>query len=173
MKKILALALAALCLMSLAACNGGDGTVVTSSTIATTIIAKPENSFYFSFHNQDLLPGADFPGDWLPAPLFVQDTPETVNGGATKRYDYGELVIVTYQGSNHEIIYQIILDPEKGATLPTAEGLRFDDSMDEAEAIYGTCAEKDGSIWTYRKGNSLLILHFENDLVSHIEYKQA
>lgn len=174
MKRIFALALAALCLLSLAACSNQSGAASSSSTIATTIIPKPEDSFYFSYHNNDLIPGADFPVDWMPVANFVQETPDCVNGKLTKRYSYDELAVIAYQSGNAEIIYQIILDPDKCANIPTAEGLRFGDSAAQVEELYGSNAEKDGDVWTYRKGNVLLILQFnEQDQVISISYSQA
>ena len=173
MKKILALMLALLCLLTLAACGGEGATQKTSSTIATTVIPKPENSFYLSFSNQDLIPGAEFPVGWLPKADFVQDTPDCVNGGQTKIYSYEYLQITTYMSGETEILYSIIINPDKGANTPTAEGLYFGDDAARVEALYGTDAAKDGDVWTYRKGNVLLILQFGNDQVVGIEYQQA
>lgn len=173
MKKILALTLAALCLLSLVACGEAGNNTKTSSTIATTVIPKPENSFYLAFSNQDLIPGAVFPAGWLPEADFEQETPDCVNGGQTKLYFYEYLQVTTYMSGEQEILYSIIMNPDKGANTPTAEGLYFGDDAARVEELYGTGAEKDGDVWTYRKGNTLLILQFGNDQVVGIEYQQA
>lgn len=173
MKKILALALAMLCLMSLAACNSEGYRTNTSSTIATTIIPTPEDSFFFAFSNQHLIPGAEFPMGWLPVADHAQDSPEAVNGSPAKLYFYPYLQVTTYMQGNTEILYSLIINPEKGANIPTSEGLYFGDDALRVEELYGTAAQKDGDQWTYRKGDVLLILQFSNDQVSYIEYKQA
>ncbi len=173
MKKILALALAVLCLLSFAAC-GSEGTdSKTSSTVATTVIPKPENSFYLAFSNQDLIPGAVFPVGWLPEAEHMQETPDCVNGGQTKMYFYEYLQVTTYMSGEQEILYSVMINPDKGANIPTAEGLYFGDDAARVEELYGNGAAKDGDIWTYTKGSTQLIIQFGNDQVIGIEFKQA
>ena len=173
MKRILALTLAALCLLALTACTGADTGTTTSSTTATTIIPKPEEAFFLHFSNQDLVPGTVFPAGWLPEPNFSTETPDCVNGGQTRIYMYDYLQITTYESGSQEIIYSVIIDPDKGANIPTAEGLYFGDDTARAEELYGSCAVKDGDVWTCTKGDTQLILQFGSDQVIGIEYKEA
>lgn len=172
MKKILALTLALLCLLALAACNGSQP-AATDPTAGTTVTPKPEEAFYLHFSNQDLIPGTEFPAGWLPEPNFSTETPDCVNGGLTRLHMYDYLQVTTYEKDGKQIIYSVILDPEKAANTPTAEGLYFGDDSARVEELYGANAVKDGDIWTYTKGATQLIIQLDSDQVIGLEYKEA
>lgn len=173
MKKLLALTLAMLCVLAISGCSAPAKTATTASTYATTIPSTPKGVFYFHFNNQYLVPGWEFPGGWLPEPVFSQDGPEQVKGSATKIYFYEYLQVTTYQSGNDEVIYSIIMLPEKAATIPTTEGLYFENDRARVEELYGTGAKKDDVQWVYTQGKTQLILQFSEDLVSGIEYREA
>lgn len=178
MKKILALTLAVLCLLTLAACNNaadpGASTSSTLSTYATTVKPSPDKSYYFHYNNVDLIPGTEFDGGWLPTPINRQETNDCANGSRGWYNFYEYLQVDTYEEDGKEFIYAITLDPDKGESFSTPEGLCFGDDAARVEELYGKKAEKDGNVWTYKKGGTLLIIQFnEMEQVIEIMYQEA
>jgi len=170
MKKILALTLAVLCLLALAACAPSQSAPVkTSSTMATTAIPDPEDAFYVSFCSEYLVPGRVFPVDWLVAPNYSMKPADGQDGVYT--YDY--IKVTTYIKEGQEHIRSIEIDTSRSVSVPTADGLLAGDDVTVVEQIYGKDAEKTDNTWTYRKGNTLLVLRIENEKVAGIEYREA
>lgn len=170
MKRILALTLAVLCLLALAACAPREsGPVKTSSTIVTTVISDPNEAFYVSFCGEYLVPGQVFPKQWLVAPNFSMP-PENGQDGI---YTYSYIKVTSYIKDGQEYIRSIVIDTNRSASTPTADGLLPGDDVTVVEQIYGKAAQKTDNAWTYRKGNTLLILQLENEKVTGIEYHEA
>lgn len=169
MKKLFALALAGLMLLSLAACTPTGPVQKTSSTMATTTKVNPEGVFYFQFNNQDLVPGTVFDGGWLPVPSSRYETGEQINGAAAIMYVYEYLFITTYPSGENEIIASIELNPDRAMTVATPEGLVLGASTATVVDIYGEDCTKTDFAWTYRKGDTLLVLEISEEAVTGIK----
>ncbi|MDE6602713.1 MAG: hypothetical protein K2K90_11260 [Lachnospiraceae bacterium] len=55
--------------------------------------------------------------------------------------------------------------------LPTTEGLCLGDTVDNMKALYGEEYEAEETVYTYTRGETLLIIITQNDIVVSIEYR--
>lgn len=176
MKKLIAMLLALIVLGSLAAC----GTTPNTDAPATTKPAETEGSatatkpqekaegFTFTLADVKLVPGADFDPTELPEAASVYEVPSCAIEGTDNLYNYDTVEITAFNDGNGEIIYSIyIVD----ANTSTDEGLYIGDDLEQVNAIYGTERTENDNELTYQKGDTLLILIVENNIVTSIEYR--
>ena len=170
MRKIFALTLAVLMLLALAACGKDANTPTTTASGNKPPVVDPDNSFCFTYEGVKLIPGAVFDGSKLPA-VESADNPDCVGSGKfTTYYHDPDMELTTNTNGGHELIYSIyIVDPN----CSTDEGLYLGDTAQQVTQLYGEDCEKDEGLWTYRKGNTLLVILIEDDLVTSIEFKMA
>ncbi len=169
MKKILAMLLVLLLLVSMAACNGGDSTDGTQNngTAGTNGDAQPEG-YSYTLANVKLVPGADFKPSELPEADSVYQVPSCAIEGTDNVYNYTTVEITAFDDGTGEIIYSIyIIDPN----TPTDEGLYLGDALEQVNSLYGTDRTENGNELVYKKGKTMLVLIMENDTVSSIEYR--
>ena len=166
MKKLIAIALAALMLASLTACGGSDPV----QTTPTTTEAVSEEGFFFTLSGVQLVPCADFDPAKLPEAESVYEVPSCAIEGTDNVYNYGTVEITAYDDGTGEVIYSIYL---LDANTPTDEGLYLGDDLAMVESLYGTDYTRDGNQITYRKGSTLLVLLMEDDYVSSIELRMV
>lgn len=175
MKKIVALLLSAILLLSLAACQGETPETTPNLTSPSTTapgetdpVVNTDEAFRFTLSGVELVPCADFDPTVLPEADSVYEVPSCAIEGTDNVYNYGTVEITAYDDGTGEVIYSIyILD----ANTSTDEGLYLGDDLAMVESIYGTDYTRDGSQITYRKGSTLLVLLMEDEFVSSIELR--
>lgn len=178
MKKLIAILLAMLLPVMMMACGGSTDT---ESPAPTTEPVEAENTtpgdteakekvegYSFTLGDIKLVPGADFDPTVLPEATSVYEVPSCAIEGTDNLYAYDSIEITAFDDGEGEIIYSVyIVD----ANTPTDEGLYIGDGLEEVNAIYGTDRTENGNELTYQKGDSLLIIIIENDVVISVEYR--
>ena len=170
MKKILALLLAAMMLLTLAACGGnGDPTDPAGNNDPNpTDPPVADGAFSFTFSGVELTPGTVFNASALPEANSVTQVPSCANQGTDNVYNYGTLEITAYNDGTNEVIYSIyILD----ANTPTTEGLYIGDGLAQIEDLYGTGYTREGNQITFQKGKTQLVMILENDQILSIDFR--
>ena len=182
MRKILALTLAVMLLLTLAACGSPDPTqpekenpatptdpTPTDPTpVQTPSASNPEDGFGFTLEGVTLYPGAALDVSQLPEPESVTQIPSCANQGTDNVYNFGTVEVTAFQTDAGEIIYSIyILD----ANTPTDLGLYLGDGQETVEGLYGTdYTTLDGQL-VYAVGNSSLVILLDNDQVLSIDHR--
>lgn len=186
MKKILAMMLAAMLVLSLAACDdaqSGNQTTggkpddsTTAAPVQTTAptqetTAPQENEVYsFTFEGVELIPGAPFDPNALPEAASVYEVPSCAIEGTDNVYNYETLEVTAFNDGTGETIYSIyIID----ANTATPEGLYLGDDAARVTELYGSDRSENGNEIVYQQGDTMLVLIMENDTVISIEYRLA
>ena len=169
MKKILAILLSLIFVLSLTACGGkktdenkGDANKPSAST--------SEEGYYFT------TPG----GVKVEFNVLAKDVLDAIGGnpsyeestscafeGLDKTYGYGGYYITTYPDGDKDYIYSAWFVDD---SVTTAEGIYVGSSKAEVEAAYGAgCFDGDSA--TLTKGNTELVIILEDDAVVEIQYQ--
>jgi predicted small secreted protein len=186
MKKILYILIAAVMLLTLAACSekttdgAGDAQQTPNATKGATgqqgaVSTEGEQQtikecYGLTFSGVKLVPGEAFDAANLPDAATVMEVPSCAFEGTDNLYNYETFELTAYDEGNGETIYSIyLIDPN----TPTDEGLFLGETMTEVELMYGTDYVKKDNEVTYTKGDTQLILILQEDTVFSIEYRLA
>lgn len=184
MKKIFVLALTAMLLLSLAACDQKtenpqitigtqppqqtttpQGTTASQETTAPT---QKGEVFAFLYEDAALCPGEAFDPTALPEATSTYRVPSCALEGTDNVYNYGTFEVTAYDEGKGEYIYSVyFLDPN----LKTPEGLALGDTAAKARELYGEDYETQQTALVYTRGNTQLILIVQQDSVVSIEYR--
>ena len=185
MKRIFALIMAVLMLLCLAACGGGnsnadmeitrDETVSKNETgdkkeetAGSTDAVADEGVYSFKTEGVELVPGEAFDASKLPEPQSTFTVPSCALEGTDNVYSYGTYEVTAYNEGEGEHIYSIYLFD---ANIATNEGLSVGDSKDKVIEIYGDNYSDNNGEVTYKKGDTLLVIVFQNDMVLSIDFR--
>lgn len=177
MKKLIAFLLAAMLVLSLAACDTQTPEPtepVTNQTAPvpqeTEASSAEEGVCSFTFEGVELVPGAPFDPSVLPEAVGVYQIPSCAIEGTDNVYSYDTLEITAYDDGTGEVIYSIyLIDPN----LSTDEGLYMGDDLARVTELYGTdYTENDGEL-VFTKGATSLRLLMDGETVISIEYRMA
>lgn len=191
MKKIIAIALAAVLLLALTACGGSEPAATTAAptTAAPAAQVVPEaqivggdkeadssdiivedGTFSFTFEGVELIPGQAFDASALPAPAATSTIPSCAFSGTDNVYTYDTIEIIAYDEGNGEHLYSVyLLDPNTA----TNEGLMLGDSVEQMVSIYGDGYTNNGSEYAYYRGETILVVLAKNDVINSIEIRMA
>ena len=188
MKKLFAMILAMMMVLSLAACGGekepaGNQQVnlgqVTEATkgadTAEDATQAPEEVvtgtvFVFNYEGAKVIPAEPFDPSVLPEAASVYEVPSCALEGTDNLYNYESFEITAFNDGNGEVVYSIyFLDPN----LTTTEGLALGDSLEKAVELYGENYEDLNGELVYTVLNTQLRLIVENDVVVSIEYRMV
>ena len=129
---------------------------------------EEEGVFSFAYKGATLVPGVPVDHSALPKCTDISEVPSCAFGGNDKVYNYKAFELTAYFDEDEERVYSIyFVDPN----LPTTEGLRLGDTVDEMKSFYGEDYEAEGTAYTYTRGETLLIIITRNDIVVSIEYR--
>lgn len=188
MKKMTAMLLCLLLVLSLTACGGDDaaneqritrpaGTeapeVPTTEPAAETEAAPvetaaPVGNYTFVTGGVELVPGAVFDPGILPEADSVYEVPSCAIEGTDNLYNYGSFELTAFDDGTNELIYSILLlDPN----ITTTEGLALGDPSTRAVELYGENYTQQGTSWIYSGDAEQLILILQGDTVASIEYR--
>lgn len=163
MKKLIALMLAVLMLCALAACNNNSNPTTPTGT-------PPAEGFAFTYQGVKLVPGVEFDDASLPVAESFEN-PNCAGEGKFITYQHDAMELTVNVNGGKTVIYSIYLTD---ANTPTAEGLYLGDDAARVTEVYGDGAiTEDGSLLTYVKGNTHLVILLENEVVTSIEYLMA
>lgn len=129
---------------------------------------EEKGAFSFLYEGVTLIPGEAFDQSVLGGYAGVSEVPSCAFDGNDRVYNYEKFELTAYIEENGERIYSIyFIDPN----LPTTEGLCLGDSVDDMKAFYGEDYEMNGTAYVYTRGNSLLSVVTQNNIVVGIEYR--
>ncbi len=187
MKKMIAVLLSLLMLLTLTACgepadkpadttteavadttaNAAEDT--TAAAQDTTVATEAQDpGFVFTFKGVDLIPGQAFDAAAMPEASSVFQVPSCAIEGTDNVYNYETVEVTAFDDGTGEVIYSVyILD----ANTPTNEGLYIGDMLEHVVAAYGEDYTREGDQITYQKGDTLLIIIFSGDYVQSIDFR--
>lgn len=185
MKRILALILALVLTMCLFACGdsgnadleitrdetvtaSGSETETTEETETEEDVQVEEGAYSFTAEGVELIPGAAFDASKMPEPQSTFTVPSCALEGTDNVYSYGTFEVTAYNEGNGEFIYSVYLFD---ANISTNEGLSVGDNKDKVIEIYGDNYTDNNGEFTYKKGNTLLVIVFQNDMVLSIDFR--
>lgn len=142
----------------------GEGEVK-SSTLEKS---KEEGKFSFVYEGAALAPGEVFDQSVLGKYSEVSEVPSCAFGGNDNVYNYEMFELTTYIEEDIERVYSIYFID---SNLPTTEGLRLGDTVDDMISLYGEDYEAEGTACTYTRGETSLSIITKNDIVVSIEYR--
>lgn len=129
---------------------------------------EEEGVFRFVYEGATLVPGEPLELSALPRCSDVAVVPSCAFGGNDNVYNFEVFELTAYFDEDEERIYSIyFIDPN----LPTTEGLCLGDTVDDMKKLYGEGYEAEGTAYTYTRGETLLIIITQNDIVIGIEYR--
>ena len=192
MKKLIAMLLAVMMVLSFAACGeeeAADADLVitrapeekeeTPATEAPAVeepaeteapAAVEEGNFIFTANGVDLIPGAAFDPSVLGDPASVYEVPSCAIEGTDNVYNYEAFEITAYDDGTGEVIYSIyFLDPN----LTTNEGLALGDDAAKVIDLYGENYTEDGTAYVYSRTEGQLFVILQDGVVVSIEYRMA
>ncbi|MBR3972821.1 MAG: hypothetical protein IKJ99_02575 [Oscillospiraceae bacterium] len=185
MKKLIAMLLALVLVLSLAACgaeeNSNEDLVITRAPEAEATDAPEaegieeapaveEGMYTLTVDGVELIPGAAFDPAVLGEAASVYEVPSCAIEGTDNVYNYETFEITAYDDGTGEVIYSIyFLDP----SLTTTEGLALGDDEAKVAELYGENYEVDGTAYVYTKTGSQLFIIVENGSVVSIEYRMV
>ena len=169
MKKILAIILSLIFVLTFAACGGKDadeGKGDSNNPSAST----GEEGYYFTTPN----------GVKVEIDVLAKDTLDAIGGnpsyeestscafeGLDKTYGFGGYYITTSPDGDKDYIYSAWFVDD---SVTTAEGIYVGSSKADVEAAYGAgCIDGDSA--TLTKGNTELVIILEDDAVVEIQYQ--
>lgn len=130
--------------------------------------SQEEGVFSFEYKGATLIPGEPVDLSTLPKYASAAEVPSCAFGGNDKVYNFKTFELTAYLDETEERVYSIyFIDPN----LPTTEGLRLGDTLDDMKSIYGENYETEGTSCTYTRGDTLLIVITNKDIVTSIEYR--
>lgn len=132
------------------------------------ISKEEEGVFSFTYKGATLIPGELVDLSALPKYSSVAEVPSCAFGGNDNVYNFKTFELTAYFDEDEERVYSIYFtDPN----LPTTEGLRLGDTVDDMKALYGEGYEAEGTSCTYTRGETSLIIITRDDVVVSIEYR--
>lgn len=130
--------------------------------------SREEGAFGFLYEGVTLIPGAVFDKSSLGGTPSVSEIPSCAFDGCDNEYNYESFVLTAHIGENEEIIYSIyFVDPN----LPTTEGLCLGDTVEDMKTLYGENYNADGGAYDYTRGETVLSVIAQNDIIVSIEYR--
>lgn len=127
-----------------------------------------EGAFSFLYEGATLTPGEIFDPSVNGGYKEVSEVPSCAFEGSDRVYNYEAFELTAYIGEDGEHIYSIYF---MDSNLPTTEGLHLGDTVDDMKSLYGEAYEAEGTAYTYKRGETLLIIITRDDTVVSIEYR--
>lgn len=183
MKKLIAILLAMMLVLSLAACGAEEepnaDLVITRAAeedVAAEVQPEAEAEepvvadgvFSFTASGVELIPGEAFDAAALGEAASVYTVPSCAIEGTDNVYNYETFEVTAYDDGTGEVVYSIyFLDPN----LTTTEGLALGDDAAKVVELYGEDFAEEGASYVYTRTNTQLHVIFQNDAVTSIEYR--
>ncbi len=175
MKRILALIICALTLISFAACggetvetDGGDGQSTNGSTPDTGKTPSATSAvFVYNGVTIEMNALADPVIASLGDPVSTYESPSCAFQGTDVNYNYGSVEITVYENNGERRIYSLFV---KDDLVSTPEGLSIGSSEADAFAVYGEESRTDAGNIIYHGDGVDVTVTFTDGKVASIEY---
>ena len=185
MKKLFAMILALMMVLSLAACGGDKAPAaqqqVNLGEVTEATKGAEENVdageavvtgtvFVFAYEGANIIPAEPFDPSVLPEAASVYTVPSCALEGTDNVYNYESFEITAFNDGNGEVVYSIyFIDPN----LTTTEGLALGDSLEKVVELYGEGYEDLNGELVYTCLSTQLRLIVEGNSVVSIEYRMV
>lgn len=131
-------------------------------------LKEDEGVFSFAYEGVTFIPGGTIDQKTLPKYTDVAEVPSCAFGGNDNVYQFKAFELTTHVEGEEEIVYSVyFVDPN----LPTTEGLRLGDTVDDMISLYGEDYEVKENVYTYAREETSLVIIAQNDIVVSIEYR--
>ena len=190
MKKLFALMLAVMLVLSLAACGSNEVAnpelVITRApeadtketeapveateapAVEATEAPVAEELYFFVYEGVEIIPGAAFDPAALPEAESLYTVPSCALEGTDNVYNYGGFEVTAFAENGSEFVYSVyLMDPN----IATAEGLALGDEMSKVLQLYGEDYAEEGAAIVYTRGETMLYIIAQDDVVISIEYR--
>ena len=166
MKKLLILLLALIMVASLAAC-GGETPSDTKGTEPNN--ATPAEGFVFNYKGTKIAIHAE------AAPILAAlgeaksytESASCAFEGLDKTYYYGSFYLDTYPKGEKDYVYGFWFADD---SVSTEEGIYIGATKAQVEKAYGAAAFNGSNAYNITKGDNILTIILENDVVTSIQY---
>lgn len=129
---------------------------------------EEEGVFSFAYEGVTFIPGGTIDQKTLPKYTDVAEVPSCAFGGNDNVYKFKTFELTTHVAGEEEIVYSVyFVDPN----LPTTEGLRLGDTVEDMKSLYGEAYEEKENVFAYKRGETSLNIIMQNDIVVSIEYR--
>ena len=168
MKKIFALVLALMLVMSLAAC-GGESAPETTAPAAKAPMAPDASSWKYTVRGVDILMHAEAAPilEALGEPVSYTEEASCAFTGLDKTYNYGGFFLNTYPIGEKDYIYGVCLMDDSSTT---PEGIYIGATQAEVEAAYGAEGFNGTNAYILKSTTTTLTIILDDGLVSSIQY---
>ena len=170
MKKIFALVLALMLVLTMAACGGETAPETTAPAVENNAPTQPDaSSWKYTVQGVDILMHA-------PAAPVLETLGEAVSyteeascafSGLDKTYYYGGFYLQTYPLGDQDYIYSVWLVDDSSTT---PEGIYIGATQAEVEAAYGADGFNGSNAYIMKGTTSTLTIILEGGIVSSIQY---
>lgn len=164
MKKILAIILSLVFVLSFAAC-GSEGSGDNNGDTNKPSTSEPGYTFTVKDVKVEMGVLADDTLAALGEPKTYTESASCAFEGLDKTYGYGGYYITTYPNGDKDYIYSAWFEDD---SVATAEGIYIGSSKADVETAYG---DFDSDSATFKKGNTELVIILEDDAVVEIQYQ--
>ncbi len=175
MKKIIALALALMLVLTMAACGGEKAPAETTkpSTPAAPSVQVPTlpdpNSWKYTVQGVEIMmhaPAAPIL-EVLGDPVSYTEEASCAFTGLDKTYYYGGFYLQTYPIGQEDFVYSVWLVDDSSTTH---EGIYIGATQAEVETAYGSDGFNGSNAYIMKGTTSTLTIILENGVVSSIQY---
>ena len=170
MKKIIALVLALMLVLTMAACGESAPETTAPAAPSVNTPATPDaSSWKYTFQGIDILmhaPAAPIL-EALGDPVSYTEEASCAFSGLDKTYNFGGFFLQTYPIGDADYIYSVWLMDDSSET---PEGIYIGASQAEVEAAYGTEGFNGSNAYILKGTTSTLTIILEDGVVSSIQY---
>lgn len=168
-RKVLALLLAASCVL-LCACGGGNAGGNEGGNSDAGNNAANEESYVFTYDGMEISVNEDIESvvGKLGEPIAYYEAASCAFDGLDKFYTYSSFQLDTYPKDGKDMVASIYF---KDDLVKTTEGISLYMSKDDMIKAYGEATTVNGNEYTYEKGNGCLYFILDGDEIISIEYQ--
>ena len=180
MKKILAIFLCLLMMLTFVACNsddgyqddGGDDTPKAKTTTAAASTATSTVKYYVNVGNVKVELGADAEAviSALGTPKATAEVGNCGGQGTLTKYTYASIEVYVLTSGSSKTIDQITLLDD---TVSTPEGIKIGSAQNDVKTKCKTPTKSSDSSYTYTSGNKNLKFNFRDGAVVGIDYMRT
>ena len=169
MKKIFALVLALMLVLTMAACGGETTPETTAAPVVEGPTQPDANSWKYTVRGVDIVMHAPAASilEALGEPVSYTEEASCAFSGLDKTYYYGGFYLQTYPLGDEDYVFAAWLVDDSSTT---PEGIYIGASQAEVEAAYGTEGFNGSNAYILKGTTSNLTIILEDGTVSSIQY---
>ena len=169
MKKIFALVLALMLVLTMAACGGETAPETTAPAVQNTPTTPDAASWKYNVQGTDIMMHAPAASvlEALGEPVSYTEEASCAFTGLDKTYFYGGFYLQTYPMGEEDFIYSVWLVDDSSTT---PEGIYIGATQAEVEAAYGTEGFNGSNAYVLKGTTSTLTIILDGGVVSSIQY---